>query len=86
MAKLISSQLTPRSATMQPTELTEAILQLVNRPTYRPVKPRAIAQKLGLPKAEGALVKKTIKKMVAARQLRYGASHLMRDLAGAGLL
>ena len=67
---------------MTSTELTEAILQLVNRPKYRPVKPRAIAQKLGLPKAEAALVKKTIKKMVAAGQLRYGANHLIQPVEG----
>lgn len=67
---------------MKATELTEAILQLVNRPKYRPVKPRAVAQKLGLPKAEAALVKKTIKKMVAAGQLRYGANHLIQPVEG----
>jgi ribonuclease R len=67
---------------MKSTELTEAILQLVNRPKYRPVKPRAVAQKLGLPKAEAALVKKTIKKMVAKGQLRYGANHLIRPVEG----
>ena len=67
---------------MKSTELTEAILQLVNRPKYRPVKPRAIAQKLGLPKAEAALVKKTVKKMVAAGQLRYGANHLILPVEG----
>ena len=67
---------------MKSTELTEAILQLVNRPKYRPVKPRAIAQKLGLPKAEAALVKKTVKKMVAAGQLRYGANHLIQPVEG----
>ena len=67
---------------MKSTELTEAILQLVNRPKYRPVKPRAIAQKLGLPKAEAALVKKTVKKMVAAGQLRYGSNHLIQPVEG----
>lgn len=67
---------------MNSPELTEAVLQLVNRPKYRPVKPRAIAQKLGLPKAEAALVKKTIKKMVAAGQLRYGANHLIQPVEG----
>lgn len=68
---------------MQPTDLTEAILQLVSRPQYRPAKPRAIAQRLGLPKAEAASVKKIIKRLVAAGQLRYGPNHLIQPAAAA---
>ncbi len=67
---------------MKTNELTNAILELVNRPKYRPVKPRMIAQRLGLPKAEGAAVKKLVKKMVAAGQLRYGANHLIQPVPG----
>ncbi|NLS90928.1 MAG: ribonuclease R [Planctomycetaceae bacterium] len=66
---------------MQPTELTEAILQLVSRPQYRPAKPRVIAQRLGLPKAEVASAKKIIKKLIATGQLRYGANHLIQPAA-----
>ncbi len=50
---------------MKSTKLTQAILELVSRPRYRPAKPRVIAQRLGLPKAEVAEVKKLIKKMIA---------------------
>ena len=67
---------------MNPTELTEAILGLVGRPKYRPAKPRVIAQRLELPKSEVALVKKIIKRLIAAGQLRYGAGHLI--LPGVG--
>jgi ribonuclease R len=67
---------------MKSAELTEAILELVNRPKYRPAKPRVIAQRLGLPKAEVAAVKKVIKKLIAAGQLRYGAGHLIQPADG----
>ena len=67
---------------MKSNELTEAILELVNRPKYRPAKPRVLAQKLGLPKADAALVKKVIKKMVSAGQIRYAANHLIQPVEG----
>jgi ribonuclease R len=68
---------------MTPTEMIEAILELVNRPKYRPAKPRAIAQRLGLPKSEAASVKNVIKRLIAAGKLRYGAGHLIQSAEGA---
>ncbi len=65
---------------MTPTEVTEAILELVRRPTYRPVKPRVIAQRLGLPKSEVAAVKKVVKRLIATGQIRYGAGHLIQPV------
>lgn len=64
---------------MQAAELSEAILRLVASPGYRPIKPRSIAQRLGLPKTEGDHVKAAVKKLVAAGKLAYGAGHLVRS-------
>lgn len=64
---------------MEPAELSEAILRLVASPGYRPMKPRSIAQRLGLPKTEGALVKAAVKKLIAAGKLAYGAGHLVQS-------
>ncbi|MHB8901332.1 MAG: ribonuclease R [Thermoguttaceae bacterium] len=68
------------------TEMAQAILDLVRHPNYRPAKPRIIAQRLGLPKSEVDAVKKTVKSLIAAGQLRYGSGHLVLpiEMAGAG--
>jgi ribonuclease R len=59
------------------TDLSDAILELVRKPDYRPAKPRVIARRLQLPKDCAADVKKAIKKMVARGQLAYGADHMV---------
>ncbi|NLX94613.1 MAG: ribonuclease R [Rhodopirellula sp.] len=56
-------------------DLEQAILELVGRPNYQPVKPRVIARRLNIPKDEVADLKKRIKKMVRRGQLAYGPSH-----------
>lgn len=62
--------------------LQQAILELVGHPDYRPVKPRVIAHRLGVPKQRAAEVKKLIKRLVAGGQLAYAANHLVKP-AGA---
>jgi ribonuclease R len=61
--------------------LEQAILNLVAAPGYRPVKPRGIAQQLKLPKAQEALLRKTIKRLVRDGRLAYGANHLVAPAA-----
>ena len=63
---------------MDPIAWEEAILKLVARPNYRPIKPRVIARQLQVAKDEVAEVKKLIKKMVRRGQLAYGADHLIQ--------
>jgi ribonuclease R len=62
---------------MENLSLQQSVLQFVNRPDYRPMKPRMIAQYLGIPKEETADVKKAVKRLVRAGQIRYAANHLV---------
>jgi ribonuclease R len=57
--------------------LERAILELVQRPDYRPIKPRVIAARLGIPRDEASKVKKAVKRLVRGGQLIYGSSHLV---------
>ena len=56
-------------------ELEQAILALVRRPGYQPVKPRVLAQRLHLGKDRAGEVKRAVKRLVRQGQLAYGASH-----------
>ncbi|MBN2022757.1 MAG: ribonuclease R [Pirellulales bacterium] len=60
------------------TALEERILAFVARPGYQPVKPRVIAQKLGVTKEQAMELKQAIKRLVQRGRLAYGASHLVR--------
>ncbi len=60
-------------------DLEQAILELVRRPSYQPVKPRVIARRLNVPKEEVPEFKKQIKKMVRRGQLAYGPSHQVKS-------
>ncbi|MGQ9575846.1 MAG: ribonuclease R [Thermoguttaceae bacterium] len=62
---------------MSQTDWEPAILALVRRPAYRPVKPRRIAEQLRASKSELAEVKRAIKRLVARGQLIYGSNHLV---------
>ncbi len=62
---------------MDKTELEQAILDLVRRPNYRPVKPRVIAEQLQVSKAQAAEVKKAVKHLVARGRLAYGSNHMV---------
>jgi ribonuclease R len=64
-------------ADQQAAELERAVLELVQRPDYRPIKPRVIAKRLGIPHDEAAKVKKAVKRLVRRGQLIYGSSHLV---------
>ena len=59
-------------------ELEQKIIQFVSRPDYRPLKPRMIAQRLNLTKAQADEVKRIVKQLVHRGQLAYGDKHLVR--------
>ncbi len=64
--------------------LEQAILELVASSNYRPLKPRAIALRLGLPRDQFDTLKMTVKRMVHRGALVYGANHLVEPCGSAG--
>lgn len=59
-------------------DLRAAILTYTRAPSYKPVKPKVIAQRLGLLDDEQlAAVKRVIKRMVKEEELEYGPNHLI---------
>jgi len=67
--------------TVEDFRLEQEILILVRQTGYRPVKPRVIAEKLGVPKDRAAEVKKAVKRLVGRGELIYGANHLVKPAA-----
>ena len=65
---------------MSPHELQSAIVDLVNRPDYQPVKPRVIAKRLGLPKEEAADVRRAVKRLTRQGLVSYAANHIVRPV------
>lgn len=63
--------------------LEESILELVNAPGYRPVKPRIIAQQLNLTPEEAIDVHRAVKRLVRHGQLRFASNHLVMPPAAA---
>ena len=59
---------------MNDPDLERAILELVGRRGYRPVKSRVIAERLAVPKDRAPEVKRTIKRLVSQRRRVYGPS------------
>ncbi len=68
---------------MESSKLKQAVLDLVLRPGYTPIKPRAIARRLGLGKNEAADLKRVVKKLVRKGRLAYMANHLVAPPAPA---
>lgn len=62
---------------MEPINLAAAVLEHVNSPNYRPVKPRVIAKQLKLEEELVRDLKKTIKLLVKQGKLGYGSNHLV---------
>ena len=58
-------------------DLRAAVLNYTSNPAYKPVKPKVIAERLGLVGDAAAELKKVVKKMVRAGELKYGPSHLI---------
>ena len=61
--------------------LEQSILQLVNAPGYRPIKPRVIAQRLNLSKDQAVDVRRAVKQLVRQGKLRYSSNHLVMPVA-----
>lgn len=55
----------------------QAVLALVEAAGYRPLKPRQIAERLGLPRDQHPDLKKTVKRLVKSGRLEYGSNHLV---------
>jgi ribonuclease R len=64
-------------------ELESAIVEFVNGPNYKPVKPRMIAKRLGLDENTLAEMKRAVKSLVKAGQIAYGQNHLLLPVAAA---
>ncbi|MEM8865833.1 MAG: hypothetical protein AAGF31_09855 [Planctomycetota bacterium] len=58
-------------------DLRAAVLTYTSSPTYKPVKPRIIGERLGLDADGIGELKKVVKKMVRAGELEYGPNHLV---------
>ncbi len=52
-------------------------MDFVNRPNYKPVKPRVIAKKLGLDEHAAANLKRAVKSLVKSGRVVYGQNHLV---------
>jgi ribonuclease R len=63
-------------------EWHDRILELVNKPNYRPVKPRVLAKVLDVPREEAQDFKRFVKKMVKRGELAYGEKHLVYPPGG----
>ena len=66
---------------MNQTELEQAVLEFVNRPNYKPVKPRIIAKRLGFDEAAAVELKRTVKRLMKSGRLAYGQDHLVLPAA-----
>ncbi len=64
--------------------LEQAILEFVGGPDYRPLKPRAIAGRLRLPKGQLDELKTAVKRLIRRGELVYGANHLVQAAGGGG--
>ncbi len=63
---------------MPPTDLQKALLDLVDSKGYRPLKPKAIAKRLGLNQESTRDLKRIIKRLIKKGQLRWGPEHLVQ--------
>jgi ribonuclease R len=66
---------------MNQTELEQSVLDFVNQPNYKPVKPRIIAKRLGLDEAAAVELKRTVKRLMKSGRLAYGQDHLVLPAA-----
>ncbi len=69
---------------MDNNQLEQAILELVGRPGYQAIKPRAIARRLQMDGEQAKAVKQAVKRLVRQRVLAYDAGHRVRLAATGG--
>ncbi|MCG8584879.1 MAG: ribonuclease R [Pirellulales bacterium] len=57
--------------------LEQAVMEIVTQKNYKPVKPRAIAKRLGVDRESLRDVKKAVKRLIRTGKLVYGPDHLI---------
>jgi ribonuclease R len=60
------------------TDLEEQILSAVRRKTYQPIKPKALARRLGIPSAQYADFRRALRTLVRQGRVEIGKNHLVR--------
>jgi hypothetical protein len=63
---------------MSETTVQQRLLEYVQRPNYRPVKPKVIAKKLELTEDQIGELRRAIRQLVKAGQLAYGEKHFVK--------
>ena len=66
--------------------LEQRVLDYVNRPGYEPVKPRALAKRLDIPKKRLDELRETLDRLQTAGQIRVGGSGRIKPRTPAGLI
>jgi ribonuclease R len=69
-----------------PQDLEKQLLELINRPDYRPVKPKLLAKRLHVAQDEVPDLKRAIKKLVKRGELSYGSNHLVGPGSGVAVV
>lgn len=59
-------------------ELAQRILAFLARPNYQPMKPRALARKLGLSAGEDQVFKRVLRELVAEGKVHFGKNHFIQ--------
>src|SRR5688572_4544912 len=62
---------------MPPTDLQQAVLELVGSPDYRPMKPKVMAKRLGINQKHALDLKRIIKVLIKQGKLAYGPDHFV---------
>jgi len=58
--------------------LPDAIVALVNKPTYQPIKPKGLARRLGVPQSAYPHFRKVLKELVESGRVEMGNNHVVR--------
>src|SRR6516164_4534179 len=59
-------------------DLTEQILAAVGRKSYEPLKPKALARKLGVPQKLYGEFRKVLRELVRQGRVQFGKNHVVR--------
>src|SRR3954469_24018380 len=62
---------------MNSSDIALAVFNFVNQPNYKPMKPRAIAKRLGIDPENLAQLKQAVRTLIKTGKLAYGANHLL---------
>ena len=65
-------------------DLSDQILAHVRKRTYQPLKPKALARKLGVSTPQYDDFKRALRKLLRVKVLEFGKNHTIRDLAPHG--